>query len=321
MAGGTLLSEAQYGRLKMILGERDAGLSASIGKAMQSKGVRQLHHCNEAEHLYRSLDQEIFDVLIYDYDLLGDDFADVMQRIRRKTRGKNPFVIIVAMVSNSAPETVSRLIGAGVDDLVRKPFSIDRLFDSVSNLSQERKPFFVSYNYVGPTRRTGHRALEPANQIIRVPNTVRSRAIDMVGDEELTKMVDNAIKSLDEKQLESCGIEIDALATRVSQNMGTGSTQEDMQDVRGSLFRIEVVADDLRKRSKGTPFERMSDLATMVIAMTQRILRSQGDASMIEVQLLVKLSAAIKRALSVERHSVDVMREISATIANFTKSH
>ncbi len=106
------------------------------------------------------------------------------------------------MVSNSAPETVSRLIGAGVDDLVRKPFSIDRLFESVGTLSHERKPFFVSYNYVGPTRRTGHRALEPASQIIRVPNTARSRAIDMVGDEELARIVDNAIKGWTKKQLE-----------------------------------------------------------------------------------------------------------------------
>ncbi|HEY1719950.1 MAG TPA: response regulator [Magnetospirillaceae bacterium] len=305
----------------MILGERDPALSASIGKAMQARGVRQLQHCTEAENLFSTLDNEIVDVLIYDYDLLGNDFADVMQRIRRKGRGKNPFVIIVAMVSNAEPETVSRLIGAGVDDLVRKPFSIDRLFESVGTLSHERKPFFVSYNYVGPTRRTGHRALEPASQIIHVPNTARSRAIEGISDEELTKMVDRAIKGLDEKQLESCGIEIDMLATRVSQNLGSEVTQEDLQDVRGSLFRIEAVADDLRKRSKGTPFERISELATMVIAMTQRILRAQNPASSIEVQLMVKLAAAIKRALSVERHSVDVMREITSMITNFTKSH
>jgi hypothetical protein len=59
----------------------------------------------------------------------------------------------------------------------------------------------------------------------------------------------------------------------------------------------------------------------MVIALTQRTLRSEGITPSIEVQLLTKLSAAIRRALSVERNSVEVMREISRTIADFTRSH
>ena len=103
--------------------------------------------------------------------------------------------------------------------------------------------------------------------------------------------------------------------------MGTGATHEDRQDVRGALFRIEAVADDLRRRSAGTQFERIGDLATMLIALAQRVLRAQEGVSTVEIQLLVKLSAAIRRALSVERHSVDVMREISQTIANFTKTN
>lgn len=321
MQGGTAAGDPRYERVRMVLGERDSSLSAEIGEAMAARGVSHLRTCREADNLFDALDAEIVDVLIYDYDLLGADFTDVMQRIRRNGRGKNPFVIIVATVNDTAPEIVQRLIGAGVDDVIRKPLSIERLFESVTTFSQDRKPFFVSYNYVGPTRRSGHRALEPANQIIRVPNTLRSRAVEHVSDEELERLVNTAIRGLDDKQLESCGIELDLLANRVAQNMGSGPAQEDLQDIRGSLFRIEAVADDLRGRSKGTQFERIADLATMLIALTQRLLRAQDTVSSIEVQLLVKLAAAIRRALSVERHSVDVMREITQTIANFTKTH
>jgi CheY-like chemotaxis protein len=305
----------------MVLGERDSGLSASIGQAMAARGLKRLVTCSAADNLYEALDAEIVDVLVFDYDLLGADFATVMQRIRRNGRGRNPFVVIIATISDSQPETVQRLIGSGIDDLIRKPFSIDRLFESVAGFAQDRKPFFISYNYVGPTRRSGHRAVEPANQILRVPNTLRGRAVENVSDEELEQIVTKAVRGLDEKQLESCGIEIDQLAASISQNMGTGATHEDRQDVRGALFRIEAVADDLRRRSAGTQFERIGDLATMLIALAQRVLRAQEGVSTVEIQLLVKLSAAIRRALSVERHSVDVMREISQTIANFTKTN
>lgn len=315
-----LASEPHYDRLRMVLGEGDPGVADALGNSLRARGIRQLQTCSGTDQLFDSLDTEIVDLLIYDYDLLGNDFIDVMQRIRRKARGKNPFVIIVATVKDSAAETVQRLIGGGVDDLIRKPFSVDRLFESIGTFSHERKPFFVSYNYVGPTRRTGQRAVEPANQIIRVPNTLRSRAIELIGDDELERIVNNAIHGLEDKQIEALGIEIDVLATRVSDYYGL-TVKEDEQEVRGWLFRMEMVADELRKRSRGTRYERVSELATMVIALTQRTLRSQGTAPNVEVQLLTKLSAAIRRALSVERNSVDVMREISRTIADFTRSH
>ncbi len=320
MPGGMATGEARYDRVRVVLGERDSGVSAALEGAMAARGVRHMRTCDEAESLYDALDAEVADVVVFDYDLLGDEFTDVMQRIRRNGRGKNPFVVIIATVSDSAPEVVRRLIGAGVDDLIRKPVSIERLFESVGAFSHDRKPFFVSYNYVGPTRRAGHRALEPANQIIRVPNTLRARAVEQVSDEELDQIVSRAIKGLDEKQLESCGIEIDLLANRISQSLTGPANPDDADGVRSSLFRMESVAEDLRRRSKGTQFERIADLATMLIALTQRV-RAHDPVSTVEVQLLVKLASAIRRALSVERHSVDVMREITQTIANFTKNH
>jgi len=321
MTGAVLAAQPQYERLRMVMGESDGALSTSIEEALHARGVRHLISCTKTDQLFDSLDAEIVDVLMYDYDLLGIEFAEIMQRIRRKARGKNPFVVIIATIRDSAAETVQRLIGAGVDHLMRQPLEIDRLFESFDTFTQERKPFFVSYNYVGPTRRTGHRAVEPANQIIRIPNTLRSRTIEMVSDAELERIVDHAVRGLDEKQLESCGIEIDVLATRVADGFGTGEIREDMQDVRGSLYRIEVVADELRRRARGTQFERVSELATMVIALTQRVLRAPVGSTPIEVQLLTKLSTAIRRALSVERHSVEVMKEISRTIADYTRSH
>ena len=314
-----LPAEPHYDRLRVILGEGNSTLSESIGQSLRSRGIRHLETCTGTEQLFNSLDSGIVDLILYDYDMLGGDFVDVMQRIRRKVRGMNPFAIIVATVKDSAAETVQRLIGGGVDDLLRKPFSVDRLFESIGTFSNDRKPFFVSYNYVGPTRRSGQRATEPANQIIRVPNTLRSRAIEMVGDDELERLVNSAVQGLEDKQIEALGIEIDVLAVRVADNFGT-PTKESELEMKGWLFRLETIADELRRRSRGTRYERVAELATMVIALTQRTLRSQGGGG-VEVQLLTKLSAAIRRALSVERNSIDVMREISRTIADFTRSH
>ncbi|HEY1719951.1 MAG TPA: response regulator [Magnetospirillaceae bacterium] len=316
------MGQPRYDRLRLVIGEGNSDMSSAIKDSLGVRGLRKVVTCSGTDHLFDALDTEIVDLLLYDYDLLGNDFVDVMQRIRRKARGKNPFVIIVATVKDSAVETVRRLISAGVDDLIRKPVSVDRLFESLGNFSAKRKPFVVSYDYVGPTRRVGRRTDEPASQLIRVPNTLRSRAIEGVSDMDLERLVESAVAGLDDKQLDSCGIEIDILAKRIVDNYGLPTnTHEDEQDVRGALHRIEVVADDLRSRAKDTINERVSDLATMLVAISQRVLRAPSGRALVEVQLLGKLASAIRRALLVERSSVMVMQEITSTIARYTSKN
>jgi len=316
------VNQPRYDRLRLVVGESDTDISSGIKESLGARGIHRVATCTGTDHLFDALDSEIVDLLLYDYDLLGSDFVDVMQRIRRKARGKNPFVIIVATVRDSAVETVRRLISAGVDDLIRKPVSVDRLYDSLVNFSAKRKPFVVSYDYVGPTRRLGRRTEDAPSQLIRVPNTLRSRAIEGVSDVDLQRMVDSAVASLDEKQLDSCGIEIDILARRIADSYGLPTnTHEDEQDIRGALHRVEVVADDLRSRARNTPLERVADLATMLIAISQRILRASSGRAPVEVQLLAKLASAIRRALLVERNSVMVMQEIASTVARYTHNH
>lgn len=313
------LGQPRYDRLRIVIGETSADHSSAIKDSLGARGIRKVMTCHGTDNLFDALDADIVDLLLYDYDLLGNDFVEVMQRIRRKARGRNPFVIIVATVKDSAVETVRRLISAGVDDLIRKPVSVDRLFESLGNFSHKRKPFVVSYDYVGPTRRVGRRSEEPASQLIRVPNTLRSRAIEGVSDIDLQRMVDNAVQSLDDKQLDSCGIEIDLLSKRVSDSYGIATnSHEDEQDIRGALHRIEVVADDLRRRAAGSSTERIADLATMLVAISQRILNAPTGKAIVEVQLLTKLAAAIRRALLVERNSIQVMQEIAATVERYT---
>ncbi len=132
--GGT----PRYDRLRLVVGETNADISTAIKDSLGVRGIRKVVTCTGTDHLFDALDTEIVDLLLYDYDLLGNDFVDVMQRIRRKARGKNPFVIIVATVKDSAVETVRRLISAGVDDLIRQAGSVDRLFESLGNFSAKR---------------------------------------------------------------------------------------------------------------------------------------------------------------------------------------
>jgi len=324
MAPTAASTNPRYDRLHFVLGQNDPGEAAIVKDSLHARGIQQIAECNGSpDRLFSALDGQIVDLIVYDFDLLRDRFVDVMQHVRKKVRGLNPFVVIVATVDDSNAETVKRLVKAGVDDLIRRPVTGQRLFQSIGNLMAARKPFIVAHDYVGPSRRVSRRGEAPAdNPLLRVPNTMRSRAIEGTSEEELQQIVESAVAELRDRQLVACGAEVHGLAKTLGEvYVAARVAAERYAEVHTLLVRIEAAADDLRARANGTRFERIGDLANMVLALTHRIDRSGSGKATTEIQLLVKLAAAIHRSLSVERDSLGVMTDIANTIAKFTGPH
>ena len=319
MSAGNSIEIARYDRIRVAIGDSDAEVAASLKNQLHERGIVEVIQCDSTERLFRALDDEIVDLLIYDYHLLGDRFVEAMQRIRRKEVGQNPFITIVATIRDSAAQTVRRLIDAGVDDLIRMPASIDRVFESIRNSTRRRRPFVVTYEYVGPMRPVARSEKRRTEVGVKVPNTLKSRAIDGIAEEEVRKLVESAVQSMVERQLAACGVEIDALARRVADSYASIEGTDRNRAMRGSLSRMAAVAGALHARAIGTPSERVSDLAATLIPITQRILEAPNGRAMIEVQLLSQLAAAVKCALSVEPDADPTIRAITDTVDNYTR--
>jgi len=306
-----------YERVRLVVGDSNPDFTL-LKLVFLARGIRNIDTCVGSEQMTGAMDQNLVDLLLYDYDLPGGDFVEVMQGIRRKAYGRNPFVVVIAAVKDSDTETVRRLIDAGVDDLIRKPLSISRLVEGIDKFTLGRKPFAACRDYVGPTRRPTVRDHEDASGLIQVPNTLRSKIAENISDAELQRMLDVALIDLEDKRLESCGAEINYLAKRVTEDYGDPTKTAEV-DV--ALQRLMVVADDLYHRSDGTSSQQVANLAKMLRALTTRATQRAPGHAATEVQILSKLALAIRRALTVERHSVSLMQEIVGAVSGFTDKH
>ena len=304
----------EYPRLRVAIGDCAPEMSAAIRDGLQGRGVEDVVICDTTEQLFRALDQKIIDLVLYDYHLLGARFVEVMQKIRRNEIGRNPFVTVVATMRETSLETVRRLIDGGVDDLLRSPAGADRIFRVIDKSIRRRKPFTVAYDYVGPARPMARReaALEAAQ--VRVPNTLKSRLLERISDDDIEAMVEKAVQNLALRQIRSCGVEIDALAHRVAETYSGA----DNRLVRDALSKIGTVATDLRHRTAGTPSERVSDLAATLMPIAQRIIAAPAGCAAREVQLLSQLAAAVCRALSADAETQPAIREIADMVGSFT---
>ena len=74
------------------------------------------------------------DLIILDYMLPDVNGNIVCERIRRHPDMKNTKIIFISGVVN--PEEVDRLLEAGADEFVKKPFNLDHLMGRISQLIQ-----------------------------------------------------------------------------------------------------------------------------------------------------------------------------------------
>lgn len=327
MVGEIAGGEPQYDRLRVAVGDSSPQIAANLKELLHERGVIEVIQCDTTERLYDALDREIVDLLLYDYHMLGDTFVEVMQRIRRKEVGKNPFLTIVATIRDAKAETVQRLISAGVDDLIRMPVSIDRVFDSIRNSARRRRPFVVTYEYTGPMRPVAKtkKVVEQGvskkivDQGVKVPNTLRSRAFEGVNEQEVRMLVEQAVADMVGRQLATCGVEIDLLAKRVADNYASIDGSDRNVAMRGNLGRMAVAAQNLKNRASGTPAAKVSDLAATLIPITQRILEAPTGRAAVEVQLLSQLATAVRCALSLEPDADPAIQQITDTVGNFAR--
>ena len=116
----------RYQRLPVAIGDSSPSAAVAIKDAMHDRGVEEVI-LNSTDRFVRALDNEIVDLLIWDYHISGDDFVQAMQSIRRKEIGLIPFHHDCRHhPQNRTAETVRRLIDAGIDDLIRSPVFLKR---------------------------------------------------------------------------------------------------------------------------------------------------------------------------------------------------
>jgi DNA-binding response OmpR family regulator len=308
-----------YQRVRVAVGDCAPEISETIKRSLNSRGIADIVLCDTTESLYRALDEKVVDLLIYDYHLLGARFVEAMQKIRRKEVGRNPFLTIIATIRESSAETVHRLIEGGVDELLRSPASTDRIFATIDKSIRRRKPFIVTYDYVGPARSVARRDRTQDIAPVRVPNPLKSRLIERASDQDIDIVVFKAAALLAQRQLLSCGAEIDALAHRVADTCNGVAGGDDNRAMRGALIRIGAVADDLRHRAIGTPMERISDLIDTLISLAQRIIEAPVGRAAVEVRLLAQLAAAVRRVLSADEGTQPAIREITEAVGDFAR--
>src|SRR5882724_2166846 len=121
--------------------------------ALGMVGFRQIFATSDYGEVIATLRGKIFDLFIADITQDTAKICDLVMTMRGGRTGGNPFVHVVLMAWKLDDDLVKRALNCGADDLITRPYSVGFLSGRVKSLTDARKGFVVTSDYIGPDRR------------------------------------------------------------------------------------------------------------------------------------------------------------------------
>ena len=119
---------------KLLVVEDEQNLRDGIATAFSEQGW-EVSQAADGEEAIRLLESEVYDVLVTDYQMPGNDGIDVLKRCKMINEG----TVVLMMTAHGTVESAVEAMQAGTYDYILKPFNLEELELKVDKALEHRK--------------------------------------------------------------------------------------------------------------------------------------------------------------------------------------
>ena len=146
-------SKLDLSRSKFLLVDDSHPSRELMQQVLTGFRVTQVQTCASAEEARQHVAAKVFDLIIIDGEMPGEDGISLTRYVRSEPRAPN-FTAPILMVSSYTPvEKVIRARDAGANLVIRKPIAPAVLLARIKWLASNDRDFVRTENYCGPDRR------------------------------------------------------------------------------------------------------------------------------------------------------------------------
>ncbi|MEE9139259.1 MAG: response regulator [Alphaproteobacteria bacterium] len=294
----------------LLLADRNRDIRDSVKGCFLETGFGTVSATDTVADLANWISEGKPDLLIAEIDLADGDLCELFSGVRHHRVGGNPFLLIIAISTSGDLPTVRKVIDTGADDLLVKPISVEILFERITALIRSRKPFVVTSDYIGPTRRKKMRA-GPGVPLIEAPNPLQAKALRRGNAATIQRQITAAIGEINEQKMERHADRIMSLVERI---VGDEADALDGRGHDGHLAQLLEVAEDLSRRMIDTRFVHISHLCRSLIQVTTALIRAGHNRDPRDVKVLPHLAEAIRAIFTEERDTSVFARDVSESV-------
>lgn len=302
--------------VQIILGEPEPGLRHAIRSALQREGYQNVSDFDRLPALREAVMKSDPDLILMDSEMGASCADQIISEVRHNTLGRNPFVPVIVTIWEPTQEQVRRVASSGTDDMLVKPLAPTQIFERIKALVNNRKPFVVTSDYIGPDRRKDP---DRGSEIptFKVPNTLRAKVKgEPIDKRALEVAIKEAQHEINDQRLKRNAFQIGFLVNLLLPEL----KQIDVSDERINLVeRLITVARDTGNRMAGTRYEHVTSLCSSLIRVAASIRDNIAFPEAKDVNLLKPMSEAIIVAFNPDRSSADFASEITNAVSNYKK--
>ncbi len=309
------MPDVVFENTRLLIADTGKQYRKEIKNILFHHGFRNILDTDDLSVVREKIGNNEIDLLIADHIFPNDDVCEIIRETRHGDLGDNPFIVAVTMALEPEKEDISRIMNAGVDDVILKPITAGTIIKRVNFFASDRKKFVVTSDYVGPTRRASHRPGTMKIPEISVPNPVEisTREEDEVTD--IKTEIQRLSGVINEQKIERHAYQITYLIDRLVPLYVDGKATADVTE---SLDRLQFVSEDISRRLEGTKYDHIGGLCGTILTVVKEICLNPNEPKAQNLKLLPQLSLAIKTDFHAGADSVDIARSISDSVQQRT---
>ena len=198
------MERQNFENIRLIIGEPSYEVRIGLKSALCAEAFKH-EHIQDTDKVSAVRDAVVnnqADLIVCDARLSDGRFDNLIHQIRHNKVGNNPFINTITVIPTADKQSIMESMHSGTDDILIKPVSPGQFMERVGHMIHERKPFVVTTDYIGPSRRKGHR---PGTQKIpqfEVPNPLKAKVEGEPDKDKLRAEIDAMTEVLNEQKIE-----------------------------------------------------------------------------------------------------------------------
>jgi len=241
------MARYDFSKVRALIGEQSPILRKGIRHALFTIGFREIIDSPSFVDIHRHLDTQVFDLLVLNSEIESNDTTFLIREVRRSKMHKDPFLVVLLVVTRADEPHIKLAINSGADDILLVPFSPDQLMQRLGIVHERRKPFIVTHDYIGPDRRRNVRPGEKSAATFSVPNPYMARSSG-VPHERYQAQLQLAQSTIGKARVASLAKAAEWEMRNICAQSREGTLPEDMVT---RMYRLEEFCDELIDRLSG----------------------------------------------------------------------
>ena len=285
----TIIDEFSLRNCRAVVADTDPQGRHRMRSDLYVMGFRQIDHVADYAELSEVLETTRPDLIVADMRLEGGEVSNLIRDIRHHQFEGDPFVPVIVTADKVSPDLVNSVISSGADHFLVKPWDELALEDRIKQMIFSRKPFVVTFDYIGPDRRATNRDGDTTPKLA-VPNPLHSKVIERKTSEDYQRDVDHHRAVINERKLLRGANQVLWIANKILPVYSGGTPDQTLAE---NLEGLEFTVEDMIRRVEGTPYQPHAESLGRLLAVVENLRRHYNTPDRDDVLKLEEYSRQV----------------------------